>query len=245
MNESVAEQGLSQVERVVDTFIAPEKTFGDIKRDASWWLPFIIASVLALVFAHAVLSKIGLPALIDGVIHQSSMLEERLASSTPEQAAGIRSGMEMQFKFMYVSPVIFVIVGLVCAGIFLGTANFAFAGRATFKQMLAVWFYGTLPLAVVSVLTIVMVYAGMTGDSFNIKNTVGTNVGYYLMNGDSPKWLVAMLSSVDIIAIWVALLLTIGVATVAGIKRWQAGVVVFGWWGVYVLLQTVIAGVTG
>ena len=30
--------GLSEVERVVDTFIAPTKTFTDILRSASWWL---------------------------------------------------------------------------------------------------------------------------------------------------------------------------------------------------------------
>ena len=31
--------GLSQVERVVDTFIAPSKTITDILRSTSWWLP--------------------------------------------------------------------------------------------------------------------------------------------------------------------------------------------------------------
>ena len=34
--------GLSQVERVVDTFVAPSKTFADILRSTSWWLPFLI-----------------------------------------------------------------------------------------------------------------------------------------------------------------------------------------------------------
>ena len=30
---------LSQTERVVDTFLAPTKTFADVLRSASWWLP--------------------------------------------------------------------------------------------------------------------------------------------------------------------------------------------------------------
>ena len=33
---------LSQAERVVDTFIAPSKTFTDILRSSSWWLPWLI-----------------------------------------------------------------------------------------------------------------------------------------------------------------------------------------------------------
>jgi hypothetical protein len=237
--------GLSQVERVVDTFVAPTKTFEDIRRNASWWMPWLLSAVLAVLFSYVVLSKIGLPALVDGVVHQSASLEDRLANSPPEEAASIRHSIEMQFRFMYVAPVIFLIIGVIVAGIFLGTANFVFGGRATFGQMLAVWFYGTLPLAVSTILTIISVYAGISGDSFNIKNPVGTNVGYYLMNGETPHWLVTLLSSFDIIAIWSAVLLTIGISTVAGIKRGAAAVVVFGWWAIYALLQTGIAAFTG
>jgi Yip1 domain len=253
MSESVLVQdgaasspaGLSQVERVVDAYIAPSKTFEDIKRDASWWFPFLLTAFLAVIFSYVVLNKIGLPTLVDGIVHQTPSLEDRLANSTPEQAAGIRRGIEVQFKFMYVSPVIFIVVGAIVAAIFLATANFAFGGRATYKQMLAVWFYGTLPLAFASILTMVTVFAGVAGDSFNIKNTIGTNIGYYLMSGDSPKWLVTLLSSVDVLAIWAALLLTIGISIVAGIKRSSAAVVVFGWWALYVLCQTGIAAFAG
>ena len=42
---------LSQVERVVDTFIEPSKTFADIKRNRSWWLPFLILILLGYVFS--------------------------------------------------------------------------------------------------------------------------------------------------------------------------------------------------
>jgi hypothetical protein len=244
LDTAIQEPGLSQIERVVDTYMAPSKTFSDIRRDASWWAPFLLISLLAVLFSYVVLSKIGLPTLVEGVVHQSSMLEDRLASSTPEQAAAMRHGMEMQFKFMYVAPVFLLIVGMICSGIFLATANFIFGGRATFKQMVAVWFYGTLPLALTSLLTIVTVFAGISGDSFNIKNAIGTNIGYYLASGDSPRWLVTLLSSVDVMAIWSALLLTLGISTVAGIKRGSAAVVVFGWWALYVLGQTAIAAFT-
>jgi len=237
--------GLGQVERVVDAYIAPSKTFNDIKRDASWWLPFLLTALLAVVFSYVVLNKIGLPTLVDGVVHQSASLEDRMANSTPEQAAALRHGIETQFKYMYVAPVIFLVVALIVAAVLLATANFMFGGRATYKQMLAVWFYGTLPLSITSVLTMVTVYAGMSGDSFNIKNAVGTNVGYYLMSGDSPHWLVTLLSSVDIFAIWTAVLLTMGVSIVAEIKRSYAAMVVFGWWGLYVIFQTGIAAFTG
>ena len=40
--------GLSQMERVVDTFVAPKKTFTDILRSTSWWLPFLLMVLVTL-----------------------------------------------------------------------------------------------------------------------------------------------------------------------------------------------------
>lgn len=238
-------QPLSQVARVVDTFVAPSKTFNDIRRNASWWLPFVIICILSFAFAYTVLHKVGLPTLVDSIIHSNASLSDRIANATPDQAAKIRSSIEMQFRFMYVAPVFILIVGLIVSGLFLATANFAFGGRARYGQMLAVWFYGTLPLIFISLLTIITLYAGMQSDFFNIKNTVGTNVGYFLQGGDSPHWLVTLLSSVDIFAIWSAILLTIGISIVAGIKRSSAAIIVFGWWALYVLGQTAMTAITG
>jgi len=222
---------LSQVERVVDTFIAPSKTFADIRRNASWWLPIILVAIFSCTFAYVVLHKIGLPTLIDSTLHSNASLEERMSQMSPAQAAQMRAMISKQFQFMYVAPVLLVVFGLAISGIFLATANFGFGGRASYKQMLAVWFYGTLPLAFISLLTIVTIFAGMTSDNFDIKNPVGTNVGYYLISTGAPRWLETILSSVDVFTIWSAVLLTIGVSTVAGIKRGSAAAVVFGWCG--------------
>jgi hypothetical protein len=237
--------GLSQMERVVDTFIAPSKTFTDILRDSSWWLPYLLGAMVGLAFAFAILNKIGLPTLVDGVIHHSKMLEDQISNATPDVAAKIRGRIETNFKFSYAAPVIGLVLGLICAGVLLGTANFVFGGKAKYKQMLAVWFYGTLPLVIFNLLIIVSAYAGLSGDSFDVNNALGTNIGYYLAGGDTPHWLVALLSSIDVFAIWVALLLTIGVSIVAGIKRSSAAIVVFGWWFIFILLKVAGAAIGG
>ena len=237
--------GLSEMERVVDTFIAPSKTFTDILRSSSWWLPFVIGSILGLAFAYVILNKVGLPTLVDGVIHHSKMLEDQINSATPDVAAKIRDRIGTNFKFSYAAPVIGLLIGLLCSGVLLGTANFIFGGKAKYKQMLAVWFYATLPLVLFNLLVIVSAYTGLAGDSFDINNALGTNIGYYLSGGDTPHWLVTLLSSVDVFAIWIAVLLTIGVSIVAGIKRSSAAIVVFGWWFLFVMLKVVGAAFTG
>jgi hypothetical protein len=241
----IQSQPLSQAARVVDTFVAPTKTFMDIRRSGSWWLPFVLICIISGAFSFTVMRKVGMATLVDSTIHNSSSLADRVASASPEDAAKIRSSIQMQFKFMYAAPVFILIVGLIVAALFLATANFGFGGSATYGQMLAVWFYGTLPILFISVLTIITIYAGMQSDFFNIKNTVGTNIGYYLQGGSTPHWLVTLLSSFDVFAIWSAVLLTMGISIVAKIKRGSAAVIVFGWWALYVLSQTALTAVTG
>jgi hypothetical protein len=127
----------------------------------------------------------------------------------------------------------------------LATANFVAGGKATFKQLLGVWFYGTLPLTLFAILVTLAVSAGLGADQFNIKNPLGTNIGYYLMGGESPKWLVELLSAADIFAIWTAILLAIGISTVAEIKRGAAAAVVVGWWFLFIVLKVVGAAIGG
>ncbi len=242
---AVEAPAMNAMQRVVNTFVAPTKTFEDVRRRSDWWIPFLIASAVGLVYAFVVLHKIGLPTLVDGVMRQSTALESQLSSSTPEQAAAIRSRVEMNFKFMYVAPVFSMVVGLIAAGLLLATANFGAGGKATYKQMLGVWFYGALPLTLFAVVVIAAVLGGVVGDSFNIKNPVGTNIGFYLQDGDLPKTLLPLLSACDLFAIWTAVLLTIGVSIVAKITRFAAGAVVFGWWLVWILLLTAGAAFGG
>jgi hypothetical protein len=237
--------GLSQVERVVDTFVAPTKTFKDILRDSSWWLPYLLGALLGILFAYVILNRVGLATLVDGVVHHSKTLEDTLANATSGDAARIRGRIETQFKFAYAGPVIGLLSGLLCAGILLATANFVFGGKAKYKQMLAVWFYASLPLVLFYLLVIISIYAGMGGDQFDIQNAIGTNIGYYLSGSELPRWVVTLLAALDVFAIWTALLLTLGVSIVAGIKRSSAAIVVFGWWFLFVLLKVVGAAFTG
>ena len=237
--------GLSQVERVVDTFVAPSKTFTDILRSSSWWLPYLLGAALGLLFAYVILNKVGLPTLVDGVVRHNKTLEDSLANATPADAAKIRARIETQFKFSYAFPILGLLFGVICAGGMMATANFAFGGKSKYKQMLAVWFYGTLPLFVFNLLVIISIYAGLSGDSFDIQNPIGTNLGYYLSGTELPHWLIALLSAIDVFAIWSALLLTLGVSIVAGIKRSAAAIVIFGWWFLFILLKVAGAAISG
>ena len=83
-----AAKPLSQVERVVDTFIAPTKTFQDILRDPSWWMPWLLGVVLTLGFGLAVQQKIGWDKTYNNILLQSPQSQQdRLAQLPPAEQA--------------------------------------------------------------------------------------------------------------------------------------------------------------
>ena len=50
---------LSEGARILNTFIAPSKTFTDLKRNASWWGPWLVISIFALIFVYSMDRQIG------------------------------------------------------------------------------------------------------------------------------------------------------------------------------------------
>ncbi|HZW81151.1 MAG TPA: hypothetical protein VFF50_11830 [Candidatus Deferrimicrobiaceae bacterium] len=50
---------LSEGARIVNTFIAPSKTFGDLRRNASWWGPWLLISIVSLLFVYSMDRQIG------------------------------------------------------------------------------------------------------------------------------------------------------------------------------------------
>src|SRR5215475_13828154 len=57
--------GLSQVERVIDTYIAPKKTFTDIRRSAQWWFPFLLALLVGSALVYVAEQKIGVRKMVE------------------------------------------------------------------------------------------------------------------------------------------------------------------------------------
>lgn len=230
---------LGQVQRVVDTFVAPSKTFSDVRRSASWWLPWIIGVVVTLIFGMAVQQKIGWDKTYDNILRQTPAQQQRIESLTADQQAHAKQmGANITKYIFWGTPLLGLLVALISAAVLLATINFGFGGTAKFGQMFAVWMYGTLPWAIQGLLGIITVYLGVDPDSFNLKNFVGTNIGYYLPQ-DISKPIMALGTALDIFTIWALVLLTIGCAIIGNVKKGKAATAVFGWWVIIVAVKMV------
>jgi hypothetical protein len=221
--------GLNQVERVVDTFIAPTQTFTDILRSTSWWLPFVLAVLVTLGVSFAIDKKVGFDRVVENAIHASPKQEDQLSSLTPEQRESRLKGMAVGYRYTtYASPIFILIFSAIGAAVLWGSFNFGLGARTTFGQMFCLWMYCSLPRLLGGLLTIVTICFGGNAESFDLKDPVGTNIGYYL--ADAAPWLKTALGFFDVIGIWTLVLLVLGTAVVAKVSRGKAAAVIVGWW---------------
>jgi hypothetical protein len=231
---------LSQVERVVDTFVAPSKTFTDIRRSTSWWLPFVLYMIVAAIFAYSVDKKIGYDVVAEQAIQQSQMAQDRMANMAPDVRAKVIHQQAVATRYAtYASGLLFLVFALIGALLNWATINFGFGAKTTFGENFALQIFASLPLMVKSLLSAALVFAGVGTENFNMQNPIGTNLGYYLP--DSAHWVRTGGAFFDLFGFWSMALSIIGLACISGKTKGQAAIVVVGWW---VLLLLVVTGFT-
>ncbi len=232
-------QPLSEVERVVDTFVAPGKTFTDIRRSTSWWLPWVLMSIFGLALVSTVDKKVGMDKVTENSIQLSPKRAAKVDALPPEQRA---SQMETAAKFTrviaYGSPIVTVIIVGIIAAVLLGTFNFGFGAELKFMQCMAISMYAFLPGIVKALLVIVTLVIG-GGEGFTFEQQLASNLGPLVDPGST--FLHSIASSLDLFNIWTLILTGIGYSCVTRVKRGTCMAVVFGWWAVVTLAGAAIA----
>jgi len=232
-----AQPSLSPVERITNTFLAPSKTFADVRRNRSWWFPFVLMALFGYVFSGAVLTQIGPVKLAETSIRNNPAQNERMQSSSPEQRAQTlrytAAGMQGTLLAL---PVFILAFGALEALLLWAGFNFLLGGSATYSGMFAVAMFASLPSILRSLLVTAVVFAG-DPDAFNLNDPIGTNPGFF-MGLDSSVFLKSVLGSVDFFSLWILLLCAIGGAIVARVKVSSGITLVFSGWLLYVLVKS-------
>ena len=235
--------GLSQIERVTSTFSAPSRTFEDIRdRSRSWWLPLVILAIFSYLFFAAISYRVGMEQTVRNQMQMSAKTQAQLANVPPEQIAkSVGISVVITKVVFYVGPAMGLLMAVIIGAVLLGTINFVFGGKAKFSSVLAVIYYAWLPGAIQILLGIAVMWF-QPPEQFNIKNFAPTNpAALFLDPASSSPALYALMNSFDIIGIWSIVLISIGLATVAGVKRSTGYTVVFGWWVIVVIFKVGIA----
>src|SRR5258706_7917383 len=117
---------LSQIERVTNIFTAPSKTFADLKRDSSWWLPFIILAIFSWTFVATVDRKIGFDQVVETTLaNMSDSQKARMEQAPPEQQQQQVRMMKASYKYVsYGFPIVLLIMMSIFAAVSMGGVHF-------------------------------------------------------------------------------------------------------------------------
>lgn len=227
--------GLSQIQRVVDTFVAPTSTFTDILRSTSWWLPYLLMALATLGVTYAIDRQVGFQQVVETQIHLNPSQDEQMSAMAPEDRAVQMQRMVIGYRYVsYASPLLVLVFAAFGSLILWASFNFGLGARTTYAQIFCLWMFANLPRLLAALVTIVTLCFGNSPETFDLKQPAGTSIGYYLP--DTSPWLRALLGSFDIVGFWVLGLLIVGGAIVAKVKVGQAAAVVIGWWLLIVLV---------
>src|SRR3954464_6365982 len=171
--ESVQSQpALSEAERIIDTFIAPTKTFADIRRSAKWWAPFLLMVISSFGFVYTMQTKVGFDQVVENMrANMSEKQKERLEQMPPEQQQRQAQGMKIGVRYTsYAFPVFILVVNLIFALVLMATFNFGLGTSIAFSRALAICIYAGLVGIVKSALAIITTFAGANPENFNLEN---------------------------------------------------------------------------
>ena len=234
------ESALSQSARIVNTFVAPSKTFTDLRRSAAWWAPFLLMVVISSLFVYTAGQKIGFGKIMENQMQAQPKAQARLENlPADKREQQMERGAKVTAIISYMFPAITLFFWLIIALALFATFKVAVGADVSFKVSLAIVVYAALPLMLKTVLALLSVAAGMSPDSFSFQNPVATNPGYFMSPGDNV-FLYSIATGVDIFMIWTLVLTAIGLTCVSKVKRATSFAIVFGWWAVFTVIGAAI-----
>jgi FtsH-binding integral membrane protein len=239
--EPTQSQGLFEPARLLNLFIAPRKTFEDLKLNQSWWVPWLLSAVIGVVFGVVAVQKIDMVHFTRQQIEHSKLAQRQIEQLSPEQQEQqIRARAAFTKVVFYISPIFSLIGGLIIAAVLMAVFNFGFAAEIPFPRALAIVFYSFLPRALLAVLLGVSLLVSGDPNSIDIAgNPMPTNPGF-LMDPQGSTFLYSLMSNVDLFAIWVVVLLGLGFAAASPNRKLSAGTAITTVLVIYAIL--IIAG---
>jgi len=232
---------LSEGARIVNTFIAPSKTFTDLRRSAAWWGPWILVSIVSLLFVYAVQRQVTFDQISKNQIAHSARADQFEKLPADQQARQLSISSKIIGFTMFGTPLLILLTSLISTVALWATFKVGAAADTTFGQAYAITLYASLPGIVGGLLGVISLFAGANPEGFDINNPVGTNLAYYLDPETTGKFVRGMASSLDVVSIWSVILIGIGYACTSKVKRSTAITIVAVWFLVYKLATSALA----
>jgi hypothetical protein len=216
---------LTESQRLLYTFTAPSKTMADLRRNASWWVPWLLISIVSIGFAFTVDKKIGWAQVIETQIQANPKAAAQVEQLPPEQREkSLKTQAAVANVIGYAAPLMTLIALVVMAGVLMVMFNFGFGAKLRFGEMMGVAAYSLLP-SILNTLLIITTMFFVTPDVFDVKNPIATSAGYFVPS--TMPLLKTVLGALDVFTLWQVFLLAVGVSELSKVKKWTAFAAIF------------------
>ncbi|NOX89582.1 MAG: YIP1 family protein [Calditrichaeota bacterium] len=232
LSETEEEQSikLSPVEKVIGIFTDPGRVFKALRANPTWLLPLSLIILMTIVFT--VVTKDLMIEYRKEVIYDSKRIPEEYKDKAIDQLDN------MSPKAYYIQTVGggvvgIVIVYLLVSGVFLLVGNFVLGGKASFKQVFALYVWGNM-VALLE-MPVKMVLALAKGSMH-----VYTSLAIFLDPANSKTVLFQLLNGVDVFAVWKVILWSIGFSIIYRFTRKKSYIAITTLYIIFLLFTVTI-----
>lgn len=230
----VPEKLPNELERLTGVFFSPRTVFPDIAKRPRWWVPVLIMGILSTILVQTYSHRVGWERLIRQQLDRSAQTGN-LSGPQREQAIAIGASVAKVIGYAAVLGTLFYV--LVTAAVLLFLTNTLMGADIRFPGMMSIVSYAFLPLALVTVLSMVVMYQ-KPPDDFDLRNPLAFNAGVFVAS-DAMQWVKSLAASFDLFSFWVIVLLAVGISSAAPkISFGKALVAVIFPWALIVALKT-------
>jgi hypothetical protein len=201
---------ISSIGRVFGAIVNPRPTFESIVRRPNWIPPIILGCLIFMAVVASFTYRGGWPSFFEKQAADNS----RIQQMSPEARDSLLAKQEkIAPTFGYIEGVVLPFLSvLIVSGILLGTFTLAGSVKTDFKTTLGIAAYAGLPWVIQGLLGVLVIFLKDPAN-VDLQNLVASNPGAFLA-GDAPKWLAALLTSIDIFAIWNIALVGVGFSAI-------------------------------
>ena len=209
-------------------------TFERIARAKSWsfLIPYVVLLVLTAVSSWVFTKRADMEAFTRDQIQRSSFASHM----TPEQIDEmVKQAAERPPAFAVVTGTAAIAIILVIVAAVLWLAMMAVGGSTGFIGAWRSVCWAQIPKIVKTAVATVLMYV-KDPTYMDMQNPVATNLGALLGREALPAPLYSLLSSLDILTFWMLWLYVLGLSAEGQVSKGRTSAVVFGLYGVVVLI---------
>jgi hypothetical protein len=218
---------ISEAATLGNIFFEPGRTFEDLKRKPRFILAGLVVIFLVSIFQIAFIQKIGYEEIVRSRIEGSSWTRD-LPNDQKETQIRQQTGTIGKVIAYSIVPIALVVVFFL-GGLIYWLGAKAMGGAATYLSGVSVWVYSSLPPTILFVAANLIVLFIKSVDDIDIERSQGGLIQAnpsMLINAKEMPVVAAMLSSLDLFAIWGWVLAAIGLQKIAKISSGAAWAVV-------------------